>query len=412
MQKLMTIRPPDWARGEAVRTLMRVMNSDGVISRFVGGAVRDAIMKLPVRDVDIASTGLAPDNMQRLRDAGITVHPTGLKHGTITAVLAHQGFEITTLRKDLETDGRHAKVVATDDWQADAERRDLTMNALYLDLNGSLYDPVGGYADVQARRIRFIGEASHRVAEDYLRILRFFRFFAWYGSGYGSGELDPQGLAACAAASEQIATLSKERISHEMLKLLAAVDPFPTLLAMQSTGVLQHSLSFAANLPSMQRLMSAETSSALASGALEVDPMRRLAGLCLGMNRGTIENRLSLSRYQQRYLDAVLTPSTALPAANDLPALRSGVYYQGGKILRDRYLLHGDVAMAQQAAALKLGIFPLKGRDLLARGIKPGPDVGRILADMEAWWLENGAGPSRRDCLAELESRLADLSRL
>ncbi|HCL64495.1 MAG TPA: CCA tRNA nucleotidyltransferase, partial [Rhizobium sp.] len=227
-----------WFRDPALRRVLDLLNADGGEARVAGGAVRNSLMGIPVADIDIATTLEPQDVVERAAAAGIKAVPTGIDHGTVTLVTDGKGFEVTTLRRDIATDGRRATVAFGKDWQTDAERRDLTMNALYADAQGEVIDLVGGLADVEARTVRFIGDADERIAEDYLRILRFFRFFAHYGNG----RPDTDGLKACARARSKLATLSAERIWAELKKLLSARDPGRALLWMRQSGVLSEIL--------------------------------------------------------------------------------------------------------------------------------------------------------------------------
>ncbi|MBT7756032.1 MAG: CCA tRNA nucleotidyltransferase, partial [Rhodospirillaceae bacterium] len=247
-----------WLTSAASRALFAALGSAGATPRFVGGCVRDGLLGRSSSDLDIAIDQLPEDSMRLLEDSGIKVIPTGLKHGTITAIVDSQHFEVTALRVDVENFGRHAKVAFTDDWRLDAARRDFTINAIYADGDGQLYDPDGGRDDLAAGRVRFVGNAAQRIVEDKLRILRFFRFFALFGRGAP----DPDALAACAAAAPGIDGLSGERVRDEIFKLLAAPDPTPSLELMAGSGVLQHVLPDGFRLESLARA--------------DEDPLRRL----------------------------------------------------------------------------------------------------------------------------------------
>jgi poly(A) polymerase len=228
----------DWFLKPGLQRIFALLNADGGEARVVGGAVRNALMGMPVADIDMATTLPPQDVVERAQRAGIKAVPTGIEHGTVTLVLDGEGFEVTTLRRDVETDGRHAQVIFGTDWNEDAQRRDLTINALYADASGEVIDLVGGLADIETRNVRFIGDAGTRIAEDYLRVLRFFRFFAHYGSG----RPDADGLRASARAKDKMSTLSAERVWSEMKKLLSATDPSRALLWMRQSGVLSQVL--------------------------------------------------------------------------------------------------------------------------------------------------------------------------
>lgn len=395
-----TLKPRPWMRDAATRRVMRALTAPDGEPRFVGGAVRDALLGRPPREIDIA-TPLAPEAvMRRLNAAGIRAVPTGIAHGTVTAATPKRIFEITTLRRDVETDGRHAKVAFGVDWVADAQRRDFTMNALSLDLHGRLYDHVGGLADLKAGRVRFVGDPATRIREDVLRLLRYYRFFAYYGKGAG----DRAARAACRAAARLLATLSAERIAAEFLKLLAASDPLPALRMMQADGVLKVVLSGNAGLARLRRLVVLER---------EADSIRRLAAL-IAHDAGTVADRFKLSGAQRERLEALLAkPATALDA--DRVAQRRALYHWGSTIYADRVLLavaarprpHGVRQLLRLAQSWKSPRFPLRGRDLLAAGVAPGPEVGALLAALEAWWIKGDFRATAAQCRAELRRRLA-----
>src|SRR5215831_17489485 len=264
----------DWLREGELARILALLDCDGEEARVVGGAVRNALLREPLGDIDVATTALPQEVMRRVEAAGFKAVPTGLEHGTITVVAAGQPFEVTTLREDVETDGRHAKVAFGRDWRRDAERRDFTINALSAARDGTVYDYVGGLADIAARRVRFIGDAATRIAEDYLRILRFFRFHA----AYGEGAPDPAGVAACIAGREGLEQLSRERVRMEVIKLLGARHPVPALAVMTEAGLLDQVLAGVPQLASFANMMKLEA--ALGLGA---DPVRRLGALAVSV---------------------------------------------------------------------------------------------------------------------------------
>ncbi|MDX1426079.1 MAG: CCA tRNA nucleotidyltransferase, partial [Kiloniellales bacterium] len=267
------IAPQDWMTAPATRAVLAALGAEGAVPRFVGGCVRDAVVARPVTDVDIAT----PDPPQRvialIERAGLKAVPTGLAHGTVTAVADGRPFEVTSLRVDVETYGRHAKVAFTDDWQADAARRDLTINALSCDPDGRIYDYFGGLADLRAGRVRFVGEPRARIREDYLRLLRFFRFHAHYGRGAP----DPEGLAAAGELAPEATHLSGERVRAELLRLLAAPDPAPVVAVMAAAGVLRAFLPEAGPGPDGAAALAALGE--LPGATAEPDPLLRLAAL-------------------------------------------------------------------------------------------------------------------------------------
>ncbi|MDE1931253.1 MAG: CCA tRNA nucleotidyltransferase [Alphaproteobacteria bacterium] len=394
-----TIKPRPWMRDAATRQVMRALTAADAEPRFVGGAVRDALLGRLPREIDIAKP-LEPDAVMRLLSAaGIRAVPTGIAHGTVTAATPKRNFEITTLRRDVETDGRHAKVAFGVDWAADAQRRDFTMNALSLDRQGRLYDDVGGLADLKAGRVRFVGDPAARIREDVLRLLRYYRFFAYYGKGSG----DRAARAACRAAAHLLPTLSAERITAEFLKLLSAPDPLPALRMMQTDGVLNTMLPENVGLVRLRRLVVLEPAA---------DPIRRLAAL-IPRDAGTVADRFKLSGAQRERLEAVLTkPAAALRA--DRVAQRRALYCWGSSIYADRVLLaaaarprpHGVRKLLRLAQSWKSPRFPLRGRDLLAAGVAPGPEVGVLLAALEAWWIKGDFRATAAQCRAELRRRL------
>ncbi|GAA4775240.1 CCA tRNA nucleotidyltransferase [Stakelama sediminis] len=370
-------------------------------ARYVGGAVRDTLLNLPVADVDIA-TPLRPETaMERLKDAGIKVVPTGLRHGTITAVLEGGPVEVTTLRHDISTDGRHAVVAYTDDWEADAARRDFTMNALYADpASGRIFDYFGGLSDLAERRVRFIGDPMQRIAEDHLRILRFFRFLARFGDAP-----DPQGLEACAARANDLMALSRERIADELLKLLVAKAAPRIVALMVEHGIFRPVLPEIgiAGAKHLSRLAGAEQ-----QAGISPDPIRRLAAL-LPPEKGVAEAvgaRLKLSRAQQRRLVSATGTVDAPPEAL--------AYRLGIDTAIDRLLLHqGDDDAIRSVRHLKnwqVPRFPLTGGAIVARGVAKGPEVARLLQRAEAQWIAEGFPDASRvetiaDHIVNQESR-------
>ena len=391
------IPPQGWMREKACRAVLAALAGpkDGD-ARFVGGAVRDAILKRPVIDIDIA-TPLHPNEVtRRLEVAGIKVVPTGIDHGTVTAITAKRAFEITTLRRDIATDGRHATVDFTADWAEDAGRRDFTMNALFLDGSGQIYDYVGGLKDAKAGRVRFVGDPATRIREDVLRLLRFYRFVAHYGKTAP----DAKARAACRNAAPLLPTLSAERVAAELLKLLKARDPLPALRLMQKDGVLKVLLPEAKHLDALRRLVGIEPAP---------DPIRRLAAL-IGRAGDGVATRLKLSHRQREGLAALTsTPDFKGGAA----AQRVLLYRLGSDLYRDSVLLaaaRGKVAVPKKLLALAKGwkpvVFPLKGRDLAAAGVAPGPELGKLLAALEAWWIAGDFRASRKACLAEMTRRM------
>jgi poly(A) polymerase len=405
-----------WFRDEALQRVLALLDADGGEGRVVGGAVRNSLMGLPVADIDIATTLLPEAVVERAEAAGIKAVPTGIAHGTVTLVIDGKPFEITTLRRDVETDGRRAVVAFSQDWQADAERRDLTINALYASADGEVVDLVGGLADLERRNIRFIGDAATRIAEDHLRILRFFRFFAYYGSG----RPDADGLRACAAAKSKISALSAERVWSEMKKLLAAQDPGRALLWMRQIGVLTEVLPETEKwgIDAIPGLVSTEQ-------ALEwpAEPLLRLAAIVPpdAERLARLAERLRLSKAEGTYLQAwansPIIKDGIAEAAFDRLLYR---HDPSGVVVRLKLALavarskaEGDFEEMARVARLgrlleriakwKKPGFPLNGADALAAGVSAGPRVGELLGKLEQEWLDGNFTMSRANLLARLK---------
>lgn len=384
----MTVRLDDqpWLTAPATRAVMAALEAAGGsdCARFVGGCVRNALIGAPVADIDIATT-LKPEETDRaIRAAGLKAVPTGIAHGTVTAVSERQPFEITTLRRDVSTDGRNATVAFTDDWAEDAARRDFRLNALYADREGQVFDPTGqGVADAAAGRIIFVGDPETRIGEDYLRILRFFRFFAWYGRG----EPDRAALEACRALASGMTRLSAERVSKELMTLLAAPDPREAMAAMSAAGVLAQILPEAAAGPAF--------GAAVAQGG---DPVIRLMTLLPSDERIVTEAsarfRLPNSTRDRLAAAAVAAPVVSLAMGD--PEVRAAAYRFGARTVADA--LHRRWAEtpagaedAQRLLTLVEGwrrpSMPVGGRELARLGVEPGPETGRVLKAFEDGWI-------------------------
>ena len=363
-------------------------------ARFVGGCVRNAVIGKPINDVDIATT-LTPDQVTKaLEAAGIRAVPTGVEHGTVTAVADHQPFEVTTLRRDVETDGRRAVVAFTTDWMEDAMRRDFTLNSLYARRDGTIFDPTGhGVADAKAGRIVFVGEAEQRLREDHLRSLRFFRFLAWYGKG----EPDAEALAAITALKDQVARLAAERISAELLKLLAADDPRAAVRLMAETGVLGVVIPGELNLARLDGLVAIETEQ-----LFETDAVLRLAALLPDdqLAAGKLAERLRLSNAERDRIVAALAPTPVFKSWMSPREIRRAVYRLGAQAFRDRAKLawaasNRPAVTPQWRGMIALGEgwapppFPLTGEDVIKAGAPKGPVVGQVLREVEEWWIDH-----------------------
>lgn len=398
-----------WLADRLLQRVLAALTADGGEARIAGGAVRNALLGEPVSDIDIATTEVPARVIDLTRHAGLDVHPTGLDYGTVTVVAKEgnrsKGFEVTTLRVDVETFGRHASVAFTDDWEADARRRDFTINALYCDAAGTVYDPVGGLPDLRDRRVRFVGEPEARIAEDYLRILRFFRFQA----RYGGGPPDAAGLAACVALQEGLERLSAERLRQETLKLLVAPGAVPVLQVMVEAGIAARILPAGPDVGRLSRMAEADRSQ-----GLEPDPVLRLAAVALGSaaDAEALRGRLRLSNAEHDRL--LRLAQSVLPT----PALRANerrivLYRMGPQAFRDAVRLawamdEGRFAAAAWSELLELPSrwpvprFPVSGADLAGRGIPPGPEMGRLLKRLEDWWMAAGFPADKRAVLDQI----------
>lgn len=406
----------DWFSNPALSRIFELFNQDGGEIRVVGGAVRNALMGLAVSDIDLATTWPPEEVVSRAQAAGIKAVPTGIDHGTVTLVIDGQGFEITTLRHDAETDGRRAKVHFGRDWQVDAERRDFTINALYADQNGAVIDLVGGLADIEARLVRFIGEADARIAEDYLRVLRYFRFYAHYGHG----RPDPEAVKACARARDKLSNLSAERVWKELKTLLCARDPGRALLWMRQTGVLTAVLPETEKwgIDSIAGLISTE-----AALDWEADPMLRLMAIIPPDPERVrdLAARLRLSRAEAARLDEWAEAPNADPQMA-ITGLDRLMYSLGSGPVGDRIRLalvaargnaESDPAALEQSAALSRQLahalkwrrpaFPVAGADLIAHGHEPGPEMGATLAALEARWVKSNFTLEKEALLSTLD---------
>lgn len=395
----MIVRDPDlgWLEEATLNRVVSALTADGAVARFVGGCVRDNFLGLPVTDIDIAIDTEPDIVVDLLERARIKAVPTGIKHGTVTAVADHRPFEITSLRHDVETYGRHASVAFTDDWEADAARRDFTINALYRDPDGTLFDPVGGRTDLATGHVCFVGDARKRIEEDRLRVLRFFRFYAHYGAPPPDGAA----LEACRDASGRLDILSAERVQKEMIKLLQAHDPIPALHLMRDTGVLKTILPEAGGFGILEELIAIE------SPAGRSDALLRLAAL-LPMDpkaATAVAERLRFSNAMRARLVAAMAPLQEGPPEET-------VYRLGAGPAHDVALLAGARGAAGwhdvlEAAELQHPHeFPLTGADVVALGVPSGPVVGEHLKAVEQWWIAGGLTADKTQCLQQLQRRL------
>jgi len=391
-----------WLNDGALRRVFDALQAEGGEARVAGGAVRNALMGEPVNDIDIATTLTPMRIMKAGEKARLGVHPTGIDHGTITLVAGGKPFEVTTLRVDVETFGRKARVAFTDDWQADALRRDFTMNALYCSRDGKIYDPTKGYADILRKRVKFVGRPAERIKEDALRILRFFRFHA----RYGAGAPDREGLAACVRHKAKLKGLSSERIRQELFKLLAAKRAVETIKLMASRNVLKVLVSPARDLAPLARM--AKIDQAL---GLEPDALLRL--VLVVKDALALRERLRLTNTEMRRLEAIAHHTGATPRLRERER-RVVLYHLGREAWRDTVRLawarsKDPVASRQWKDLLAFADqwpiphFPLTGKDLLAHGLKPGPALGRELDRLEDWWIASDFAADKESLLRKLE---------
>lgn len=371
---------------------LAVLDALGPDSRFVGGAVRNALLGREVSDIDIA-TPLLPDVVaKRLTAAGLGAVPTGIEHGTITAIASGTPFEVTTLRRDVTTDGRRAVVAYTKDWKEDAARRDFTMNALYATADGEVIDLVGGVADLNAGRVRFVGDATTRIREDYLRILRLFRFHA----RYGKGEIDAEALRAAAAEKAGLAQLSGERVQKELLRLLEAENPAPVLRTMAAAGILSELLPGALSITRLERLAAID-----AEAFFTPDPLLRLAALLPNdvSVADAVAAKLKLSNAQALRLTDIAGAKEKIVSYLSVKEVRKLLYRIDIGPFKDRvFLTWAEDTKATNAVQWRMLLavadawerprFPLSGREVMLAGVPEGPLVGKILAEVEDWWVD------------------------
>jgi tRNA nucleotidyltransferase/poly(A) polymerase len=412
----MTIAPQSlagasWLSARAVQSIFAAIARDGDEVRIVGGAVRNALLGVPVVDVDFATTATPDVVAARAEAAGFKVVPTGVEHGTLTVVTEGRGYEVTTLREDIETDGRRAVVRFGRDWVADARRRDFTVNALSVDAKGTVYDPLGGYDDILNGRIGFIGDADRRIAEDRLRILRFFRFHAQYGKG----GLDRDGLSATIRAREGLRDLSAERIGQEMRRLAVAGGAAETVSHMQDAGILPIVLGGVGYVAAIRRLQAFETALGIAPNV----PLRLAAiGCRIEEDAIRLAERMRLANVERDRMLAAVAGLNEFLSRPEPRAARSALYRRGGEAYRDGVAL--AFAWSTDAAdepswrdrftlpdRWSAPTFPLGGRDVLGETSARGAQVGTLLKAIEAWWIESDFAPDETALRARLQQMVA-----
>jgi len=387
----------EWLKDKRLARLFAIIEKENGVARVAGGAVRNGLWGLPVGDIDVATTLLPNVMMSAAKRAGFSVYPTGIDHGTVTVVIDGLSVEVTTLRADKVTDGRHAVVAFSQDWSVDAARRDFTFNALYCDLEGNVYDETGqGLADHEARRVRFVGNAEQRVCEDYLRILRYFRFVAQYGKG----DFDKEALAACVKFKERIKTLSTERIQAELFKILAAENSVSTIVKMIHIKVLSEVIKVSCDIESFQRLVSLQNNLRIGS-----DVIPRLAMLTSSVDH------LRLSKVLMRRFENVQNRTVLDPQSTEQQR-RAVLYEIGARAFRDAVITNwargnAGVENNEWRELYKLPEhwpvpdFPVKGRDLITAGFEPGMEMGKVLEQLERSWIESGFLSTRDMLLAQ-----------
>lgn len=401
-----------WMVAENTVRLMQALHATGGEARFVGGCVRDALVNRPVYDVDIATTLRPEDVIDCLKAAKIPYAPTGLKHGTVTAIVDGHPYEITTLRIDVQAYGRHADVSFTDDWSLDAARRDFTINAMSCTLEGDVYDYFGGMEDLHRGRVVFVGDPATRIREDVLRILRFFRFFAHFGRG----EADAEALLACADQANKLSRLSAERVRVEIIKLLEAPAPAAVWRLMQEQRVLTYFLPEATNVEALERLQKLES-----EYSTQLAPLRRLAALLDVTLKGlrAVTESLRLSNEQVALLAKLVDPGIEISTRMSEQEIRQVVYRFGNDVARHLLLLSaartGDTGELYKlyniATSFRVPRFMLTGQDVMALGYKAGPKIGEIMHAMEAWWMDEDFRPGRTALIAKLKEDYGQASK-
>ena len=389
---------PPWLSNDDLQQLLALLNEGQGEAKVAGGAVRNAVLDEPVHDIDIATNLVPRDVILRCREAGLKTVPTGIEHGTVTVIVGDAGFEVTTLHHDVETDGRRAQIRFGTDWHEDARRRDFTLNALYLNADGTIFDPLDGIKDVLARRVRFIDDPDQRILEDHLRILRFFRFFAWYGAF----RPDAEGLKACTRHKARLATLSAERVWQELSKLLAAPDPTRAILWMRQTGVLTQILpeSEKWGIDGLAPYIAAEQG---LNWPLDM-PLRLMAIIPPHLEKvSALAERLKLPNKVANRLRHWAGASIPDPKWKKAHFLR-WLYVQNQSAVSDRLRLEiAKAADTQRAHQQQLNwlekwkqpVLPVKGADLLALGFEAGPGISKCLGELERQWVEADFKPTK-----------------
>ncbi|NQU56761.1 MAG: CCA tRNA nucleotidyltransferase [Rhodospirillales bacterium] len=411
------LAPQAWMDTPETRALFAALQGDGKEARFIGGCVRNAVFGLPVKDIDIATPETPERVLELLHDANIRALPTGIDHGTITAIINGQHYEVTTLRIDVESHGRHATVAFTGDWMADALRRDLTINTLSCTLEGDIYDPLTGLDDLGQRWVRFVGRAKDRIEEDVLRLLRFFRFQATFGGT----SIDREALAACRLLAPRLKELSAERVYGELFRILEAPNPADTLGLMKGERVLEHILPEAENFGRLRMLCWLETT-AINVASVQPDPLRRLAATLPldASGHSALAVRLRLSNKQTVRLSMMSASADTPSPENDEQYRRKALFHLGADDFRDLVLLRWAAEMSTEPrhspdrTEAWLGLleaadtwthpgFPIDGNDAITLGLAQGPGIGVALGAVEDWWCEGNFIADRNQCMERLK---------
>ncbi|MBL6931635.1 MAG: CCA tRNA nucleotidyltransferase [Rhodospirillales bacterium] len=414
--------PLPWMTAPETRAIFAALEAGGKEARFVGGCVRNAVFGIEVKDIDIATPEKPERVMELLEAAGIKAIPTGIEHGTVTAIIDSHPYEITTLRVDVENHGRHASVAFTDDWLADALRRDFTINTLSSTLDGDIYDPLSGIEDIALRWVRFVGIARERIEEDLLRLLRFFRFQAMFGNR----SIDKDALAACRLLAPRLNELSAERVRSELFRILEAPNPADTLILMKGERILEHFLPEAENFGRLRMIYWLETT-AINVPNVKPDPLRRLTATLSNDPAGheALAQRLRLSKKQSARM-AVMTGDLNAPTPEMSELERDlALFDLGSEGFRDLVLLQWAqemsveprrrperslawLALIDAADTWTQPIFPIKGKDALDLGLEHGPTIGTVLDAVETWWRDGGFKAERELCLGQLKKVIED----
>ncbi|AHC73755.1 putative poly(A) polymerase [Candidatus Endolissoclinum faulkneri L5] len=406
MKPVESIAFAEWMHHPPCSPVLSLLTNSGYLARFVGGAVRNHMLGLPVVDFDIATNALPANILALCTSAGLHAVPTGIRHGTITIFIDGAFVEVTTLRRDVDTDGRHAMVSFTEDWLEDASRRDFTLNAVYLDMDGNLYDPTTtGIADIRARRIRFIGNPQIRIQEDCLRILRFFRFYA----EYGDKELDIDSLKACVDLAPSLSSLSGERVWKEFSRLLIAPMAEEVIVIMAESGVAKYLWDGPFDASQLVKFINIER-----CYGMNPNPISRLAALLAESNTArSVAKRLKFSNADAKRLTAAIaTPKNPLMNTYEC---KTTIYRLGAKnFINARMLLaaktgkdiENDLAIARHWTP---PVFPLTGIDIVALGVEPGPKIGELLRLVENWWIRGGFTADKKACKSKLRRIVSNI---